>query len=368
MRASDKRRRWAAVVAFSAASRARSRRGSALLLLIFLLPVAIMGIIGLALGGYTSDVLTVGVLDRARTAASAALGRDLEDDPYLRVRAYRDEERMRLSTFRGRLAGALVIPPGWEGEGDLDLYLLEATSGAPVLRSLIDAHLSGERVRAKRAAPVDVSLRVPGGGTEGQLPIGFNYTAPSNLVLFVIINGITSSAGILFLRRKGITRRLLATPASSPELFVALAVGPAQMMALQAAFLIAIAWLGFGVDWGAPLAVFLVTAGLVGLGVSLALCMATVFRTIEQAIALGPLVGIVLGMLGGCMWPLAVVPAPMRGFGRLFPTAWAMDAYLALGFGEVGVRQILPNVAMLWATALALGAFGLVRLRREFAR
>ena len=38
----------------------------------------------------------------------------------------------------------------------------------------------------------------------------------------------------------------------------------------------------------------------------------SVLRNAEQATSIGPPVGIALGMLGGCMWPLAIVPEPMR--------------------------------------------------------
>jgi ABC-2 type transport system permease protein len=52
----------------------------------------------------------------------------------------------------------------------------------------------------------------------------------------------------------------------------------------------------------------------------------TVFRTSEQATAIGPAVGTAFGMLGGCMWPLEIVPQPVRLVGHATPHAWAVDA------------------------------------------
>jgi ABC-2 type transport system permease protein len=351
-----------ALVAFATANRAMSRRAGSTMLALFMLPVGIMLVIGIAIGGYSEPVLTVGILDRAQTSESLALVAAVDADESLRVRAYDDEALMRAATFRGRLAGGLVVPPDWKGEDNLEIYLLEATAGAPVLRALLEGTLS----RPGAAEPVPV--RVLGGGREGGLQIGFDYTAPANLVLFVLINAITSSFLILALRPTGLSRRLLASPVGRTELLLGLVIGPAQLMTMQALFLIGIGWLAFGVDWGDPLGLLLVTTSLVALGTALVPCMATLFREPEQAISLGPLIGIVLGMLGGCMWPLETVPAAMRTFGHLFPTAWALDAYLALIFDDVGVREILPNVGVVLAMAALLASIGFLRLRREFAR
>jgi hypothetical protein len=78
----------------------------------------------------------------------------------------------------------------------------------------------------------------------------------------------------------------------------------------------------------------------------------------------GPPVGIALGMLGGCMWPLAIVPAPMRTFGHLFPQAWAMDTFIALIARNAGLAGILRQLAVLAAFAAALLALAAWRLRR----
>ncbi|MGH4030404.1 hypothetical protein ACQB60_15850 [Actinomycetota bacterium Odt1-20B] len=45
------------------------------------------------------------------------------------------------------------------------------------------------------------------------------------------------------------------------------------------------------------------------------------FRTPEQLHAIGPAVGIGLGMLGGCAWPLIIVPRWLRAVGHAVPYA-----------------------------------------------
>jgi ABC-2 type transport system permease protein len=105
-----------------------------------------------------------------------------------------------------------------------------------------------------------------------------------------------------------------------------------------------------------------VTFALVATGVGM--LGGAMLRNAEQATSIGPPVGIALGMLGGCMWPLAIVPAPMRAFGHLFPQAWAMDAFIALIAGNAGLGGIVRELAVLAAFAVALLGVATWRLRR----
>jgi ABC-2 type transport system permease protein len=354
-----------AIVAAAAASSASARRNQQRMFILFILPIVVITVIGLAMGGYSDPSFVIGVLDRADTEVSRTFIADLASQAHLRIRSYTDQEKMRIAVFRGRLNGGLIIPPDWHGQDDLEVYLSQASVGSPIIRATIDAELSH---RNRSAAPSDVTTRFPGGGHASPPRLGFPYTAPANVVLFVMIHGFVASLAIIQLRRSGLAKRLLATPRRTWELFAMLAIGPLQVMIIQAAFLIGSTWLAFGVRWGDPLGVLLVTAALVSLGVSLVFCMGTVFRTPEQATALGPWLGVVLGMLGGCMWPLEVVPPFMKTLSHFSPAAWAMDAYLALIFDHASVRNILPEVAVLLLFAATLALVGFLRLRPQFSR
>ena len=105
---------------------------------------------------------------------------------------------------------------------------------------------------------------------------------------------------------------------------------------------------------------------LVGTGAGM--LFGSLLRTPEQATSIGPPVGIALGMLGGCMWPLAIVPAPMRLAGHLFPHAWAMDAFIDLISEDAGLAGIAGKLAVLAGFAAVLLALATWRLRRALVR
>ena len=95
--------------------------------------------------------------------------------------------------------------------------------------------------------------------------------------------------------------------------------------------------------------------------------LGTIFSSQNQASNFGPFLGIMLGMLGGCMWPLEIVPDWVRTLGHFFPTAWAMDGYLGLIFGGVEWTVIVPSAAALIGMATVFSALAVFRLRRQLS-
>ncbi|MGR6998239.1 hypothetical protein ACU686_09355 [Yinghuangia aomiensis] len=92
------------------------------------------------------------------------------------------------------------------------------------------------------------------------------------------------------------------------------------------------------------------------------------FRTPEQASAIGPALGIGLGMLGGCMWPLAIVPAWLRSVGHAVPHGWAVDAWTELLSRHGGLLDIGRQLTVLAGFAVGLIALAVVMLHRRLTR
>lgn len=352
------------LIAGSASAAASMARDANLAVGLFVLPIVVVGVVGIALQGYSDPVFTVGFLDEQGGATAHALRAALADEPTVRIRDYDDLRLLRAGVYRGRLHAGIVVPVDWDGESDLEIHATAAGVGAIVVRAISEARLArAVRPEATRVVP----NRVYDGGSEGSPPIGFHYTAPSNLVMFLMVSGLVSCSGLLLMRQRGITGRLLATPARTHELVLLAIVGPAQMMLVQAVFLLTATAIAFRVPWGDPLGVVLLTGSLIAVAAALTLFMSTVFRTPQQAFSLAPLLAIAAGMVGGCMWPLSIVPAWVRDAGHVLPTAWAMDGFLALIFERASYRAVLPEVGILLAMAAVLGSAGFVRFRKRLA-
>ena len=93
----------------------------------------------------------------------------------------------------------------------------------------------------------------------------------------------------------------------------------------------------------------------------------TLFKTPEQSTSIAPTVGILLGMLGGCMWPLEIVGSTMRTIGHLAPHAWAVDAWTELLSRGGTIVDIRRELFVLAGFAVVLIAIASRRLRRVLA-
>lgn len=372
----------------------RLARDRLALFFLVLLPVVIILIVGLAFGDAGSERLPVGVAEEGAGRLGSELRAGLEASPALDARAYDDAEALRKAVRRGVVAAGVVVPAGYDealraGRRADVTFVTDQTRPAPApVRSAVAAVVARQAAEVKAArlaaetagVPFDTALararalagaqpqvRVEAttvGGREDALPTGFNYTAPANLVLFVFITSMAGAASLIEARRLGVTRRLLATPTTAATILFGEALGRFAVALLQGLIIFLVGWLVFGVDWGDPPAalLLLVTFALVATGVGLLL--GAVLGNAEQATSIGPPVGIALGMLGGCMWPLAIVPAPMRAVGHLFPQAWAMDGFIALIARNAGLAGITRQLAVLAAFAAVLLALATWRLRK----
>ncbi len=159
-------------------------------------------------------------------------------------------------------------------------------------------------------------------------------------------------------RRLGLMQRLAAAPVRRRSVVAALVATSLAVGAVRCLGLLVVGRLLFGVHWGNPLALFLVLAmlSLAYAGASALVSMRSCSE--EQAISLAVVIGIV-GMLGGCMYPLAVVGPVVRGVGHIVPQAWAMDAFVKLIYDHAGLTAVLPEVGVLALFAAVLCALAL---------
>jgi ABC-2 type transport system permease protein len=76
-------------------------------------------------------------------------------------------------------------------------------------------------------------------------------------------------------------------------------------------------------------------------------------------------VGLVFAALGGAMVPLEVFPPLMRTIAHATPHAWAIDAFGEILGKSAGVAQILTDLGVLAAYAIAVTAVATVLFRRK---
>jgi linearmycin/streptolysin S transport system permease protein len=387
------------VLTIAGKSLRRIARDRSTLFFTILLPFFIILVVGLSIGGFNDNSVPVGFVRHGSGPLTDELARKLDGAPALEVREYSDVDKMRKDVRRGAIVAGVEIPSGYDaavrsGKGAEVVFLADLSRGFPsVVRSSVNAAVAeqGARLQAARFATQNVgrtfdqnlaeAKRVeaftPIVGVRSQsvgekstarlnnLPNGFEYTAPANLVLFVFITSFAGSAALIESRRLGVSRRMLATPTSAAEVLAGEALGRFAIAFFQAIYIVLLGILVFGVKFGDPLGAAVLVAVFALVATSFAMLAGAVFRTPEQAGSIGPIAGIAMGMLAGCMWPRFIMPTPMQRLGQLFPQSWAMDAWIKLIADGAGLRGILPQLAVLGVFVAILLPLSTWRLRRS---
>ncbi|HZT65727.1 MAG TPA: ABC transporter permease [Acidimicrobiales bacterium] len=350
------------------------------------LPMMIMLLVGGVFGA--GKKIVVGVVDEDHSALSARAVALLARSDQVSVRTVHDAGAVKRSVRRNLLLAGVVIPAGYgarllAGGGATvtavyDVGQPQAEDARAQLSNVLatqGAEIAAARYAlATRGVPLATGLGRAEAMTNAafaadrnskvQSPSPYAYTAPSNVVLFTFVVALTGSAGFVQSRRLGLTRRMLSTPTSTGAVMLGEAVPLVVAAVVEALLLVVVGWVILRVDWGNPLGVIVlvVLAALAAAGGGMLL--GTLARSPEQAGAIGIPAAIGMGMLGGCMWSLDIVGPAMRTVGHLFPTAWAMDGYVALVFRHAGLAAIGWDVAALAVFAVVLLSAGALMLRR----
>ncbi|MCK6448021.1 MAG: ABC transporter permease [Planctomycetes bacterium] len=210
---------------------------------------------------------------------------------------------------------------------------------------------------ASRGLPRNVKLSITAAGKAKVPPQGFQQAVPGTMVMFTLIVLLTSGAVLLVMEREqGLLRRLASAPLSRGEIVFAKWASRMGLAVVQLGFAMSVGKLGFRVDWGPDLPMVLACLfGWASLCAALAILLGSLARSIGQAVAIGVLASNVLAALGGCWWPIEIVPRWMQELALCLPTGWTMDALHRLMVFQNGAADALVNLVLLCVAALVAG-------------
>ncbi len=347
------------------------------------LPIVLVLLIGLSFGQGGSR-LPVGVLAEQPGPLGSELISALESSPGVDVTTYTDSRDLFRDIRMGLLSGGLEVPA--DGQ-PVQLYVEQTATDAGAVMSTVNAAAATVGTRAiavgvlsedlteqqaqravaqaeSRVAAVDVTASAVG-EVSAMEASGFASAVPSQLMLFTFLNGLLGAAALVQARELGVFQRTLAAPRGLGVYLGGLSLSRVGIALLQAAILIGMGVLSFGIDFGDPAAwvPLVIVYGVICAAAGMLL--GGLCRTTGQAVAIAVPVGIVMGMLGGTMWPLSVVGPAMRAIGHLTPQAWAMDAWNLIMNDGVGFAGIGRQLAVLVVFAVALSVLAVWALGRH---
>jgi ABC-2 type transport system permease protein len=160
---------------------------------------------------------------------------------------------------------------------------------------------------------------------------------------------------------------LLAAPVPRWQALVGKLVPYFLIALVQLAFLFGLGIGVFGMHVaGSFVALAALSVALALVATSFGLLVSSFGGTERQIGSTVPVVILVMGLLGGCMFPRVFMPAFMRTIGNAVPQSWALDGYYDVLVRQgTGLVEVAPQLAALLAFAVGFALLGLWRFKFE---
>lgn len=199
---------------------------------------------------------------------------------------------------------------------------------------------------------------------EAERPSAVQQNVPAWLVFALFFVAVPFSNAFIKERQEGTLRRLRSTNLGRRTQFLGklapyFLINQLQVALMLAAGVFLVPLLGGEALKlnGDPFAFVLLSAALSIAALGLAMVIAVVARTTEQATLTAGVGNIVLAAIGGVMVPRFVMPEAMQRVAEFSPMAWGVDGFLELllrGGGVLDIQSELLKLAGFGLAALAL--------------
>lgn len=207
------------------------------------------------------------------------------------------------------------------------------------------------------AQPRALELDVKPAGKRLEAPSGFEQSVPGTMVMFTLLIMFTAGAVSLTMERsQGILRRLASSSMTRGAVTLGKWGSRMCLGLIQLAFAMTAGRVLFHVGWGPHLPmVMLVLASYAALAAILGMLLGNFGRSEGQVIGIGVVGANLLAGLGGCWWPIEIVPLWAQKLSLFLPTGLAMDAlHKLVNFGD-SPAAVLPHLMVLVAMAVCGG-------------
>lgn len=407
----------------------QSFRSAFTLVMMFVAPMLITGLIYLAFGGADSSAITIkqiklGIVnqDKSVSGIPVVLGDELVKvlkadslKDLLAIADEIDETTARQSILDKKISVALIVPADFTASAlaeqkTTNLLLIHdpaSTVTPAIVKSILDQfvnNFNGSKIAAQVVAnrmtvnglTVDAGIvgstasqyaawATPGSsnsigtssyitvntpGTSGKIQTNIQAIAASimagMIIFFVFYTGALTGQSILREQDNQTLARLMTTPTSVFSMLIGKLIAAMLMIAVQITVLMVLSHFFFGIDWGDPLRIGLVCLALDFLASGFGLFLMSFVKNMRQTgVVLGGVLT-VLGMFGGLYTQgFSSLPKAFEIANLFTPHGWAMKAFKVSIGASTGSLWI--PVTVMFAIGVVTLVMGMLLFRRRYA-
>jgi ABC-2 type transport system permease protein len=135
------------------------------------------------------------------------------------------------------------------------------------------------------------------------------------------------------------------------------------ILAQMAVVLTASAWLFDYRVTGSILALGLLLTGIALSVVSMGVLTVALLKTLDQAMVVGNMGGMVMAGFGGALAPTSTLPGWAQSFAHFTPTYWGIEGLREVGLDGAGMADVLPALGVMGAFTTMCVAVAATRFR-----
>lgn len=191
-----------------------------------------------------------------------------------------------------------------------------------------------------------------------------NFVISGYLVMFVFMAAAVTAETIVRERQNNTLERLLAGSVKRESILGGVFAGTSIRGLIQILIFWVVGILVFKADLGlAPAAVIILSILMVITSSTFAVMLATLVRTQRSAGSLAVVTALILAPLGGCWWPLFLMPRWLQDFAKISPHAWANNGFNKLMLFGADFGAVVPEMIALLAFAAVFALIAIWRFR-----
>jgi len=171
--------------------------------------------------------------------------------------------------------------------------------------------------------------------------------APGMALMFLMYTVTFGARTLLVEQAAGTLPRLLISPTSSIQVLAGKVLGIFMTGITQMLILVLGTSLLFKLNWGDPLAVFVLILAAVLASTSWGILLAALLKTPGQISNIGSALMLIFGILSGGFFSISAMPAWVQFLSRVSPNRWGLDGFTTLAMGGNLITILGPVLALI---------------------
>jgi ABC-2 type transport system permease protein len=195
-----------------------------------------------------------------------------------------------------------------------------------------------------------------------------NWVIPGYLVMFVFFGAALGAETIVRERQNNTLERLMSSSVRREAILGGIFTGTAAKGLVQVLLFWVVGLLLFNMDMGnSPAAVIILSILMVIVSAAFAIMLATLVKTQRSAGSIAVLASLVLAPIGGCWWPLFIMPDWLKALAKITPHGWATMGFNKLMLFGADFGAVVPEMLVLLGFTALFAVIAVWRFRTSAA-